>query len=170
MREQLHSNPKVDYCLKVMFAVNQFDRCLEIYEGAIDSRDKSIRSLEQEGTFTSMRQGCFAFRLNRIEEQMQTTKRQVEFRLNCVGILLVLLILAIIFNDIKDGKLNIAMLEAFGLLAAICVIKLRRLLRKKSDDSLNYSLKMPTAEFLLWFLLPREGREAAIGDTNETSR
>lgn len=145
--------------------IKAIERQIEIYNRSHKLSLLSAQSLSGEGTFTAAREGCINFRLERMDNGISANCDRILARAkiasNLVGVLGLVVIIVVGYNLwIKDDPLLIFYSLAFFALETYSYLK--KCKKRQAENG-----RMRTAEFLLWLLLPREGREAAIGDTNE---
>lgn len=133
----------------------------------IDKAWDAASHLVHEGTLTPARLGHLKFRHHRAN----THANRVVRRLQRLGLICSILQWISIGRDFWTGHPYRAL---FYLSAWVVAISLPRLASYQMVVRLKLSIALGqaagsthSAEFLLWLFLPREGREAAIGDTNE---
>ena len=144
---------------------------VELFASRVEEQNRSIKSLKAEGTLTVARLECMVFRATKALNQYEEQTKIPLVRYTRVSILLfflqVLSLAALWYVGAKTSFV-ILMFSISVLPYIIPNTIYKNLLCMSSQESAATSRRMKTAEFLLWLLLPHEGREAAIGDTNET--
>lgn len=143
---------------------------VELLVSKIEEQKSSIKCLKVEGTLTTARLDCMMFRATKAINQYEEQTKIPLVRYKRLAVVLFIIQVALFALLWQIGANTILLLFVFSVVASPSVFHKMvdmGIICVRPRKSAIASNRIRTAEFLLWLLLPREGREAAIGDTNE---